>query len=194
MNRDLRFYFLVIGLPALLLALGGLRLLYVESQRAYTLGRDALKAKATLAAADVRRRIREYMAGIRERAEQLLTEGVAWHAYTYCPVGGRQVGGNGGQTGQDCGRDDNGGGTVGRGKQAVEPRRVALHPFLQRQHEHAFRMVALLDGVYFFYGVGIGGVAAYAPNGVGGVEQCAARGEGAQCLFNDGFGCQHIER
>lgn len=71
MNRDLRFYFLVIGLPALLLALGGLRLLYVESQRTYALGRDALKAKATLAAADVRRRIREHMAGIRERAEQL---------------------------------------------------------------------------------------------------------------------------
>ena len=71
MNRDLRFYFLVIGLPALLLALGGLRLLTVESQRAYTLGRDALQAKATLAAADVRRRIREYEDGVRERAEQL---------------------------------------------------------------------------------------------------------------------------
>ena len=71
MNRDLRFYFLVIGLPALLLALGGLRLLSVESQRAYTLGRDALQAKATLAAADVRRRIREYEDGVRERAEQL---------------------------------------------------------------------------------------------------------------------------
>ena len=27
MNRDLRFYFLVIGLPALLLALGGLQIL-----------------------------------------------------------------------------------------------------------------------------------------------------------------------
>ena len=71
MNRDLRFYFLVIGLPALLLALGGLRLLYVESQRTYALGRDALKAKATLAAADVRRRIREHMAEVQERAEQL---------------------------------------------------------------------------------------------------------------------------
>ena len=71
MNRDLRFYFLVIGLPALLLALGGLRLLYVESQRTYALGRDALKAKATLAAADVRRRIREHMAQVQERAEQL---------------------------------------------------------------------------------------------------------------------------
>ena len=71
MNRDLRFYFLVIGLPALLLALGGLRLLNVESSRAYTLGRDALQAKATLAAADVRRRIREHVDGVRERAEQL---------------------------------------------------------------------------------------------------------------------------
>ena len=71
MNRDLRFYFLVIGLPALLLALGGLRLLYVESQRTYALGRDALKAKATLAAEDVRRRIREHMTGVQERAEQL---------------------------------------------------------------------------------------------------------------------------
>ena len=71
MNRDLRFYFLVIGLPAFLLALGGLRLLNVESARAYTLGRDALQAKATLAAADVRRRIREHVEGVRERAEQL---------------------------------------------------------------------------------------------------------------------------
>ena len=71
MNRDLRFYFLVIGLPAFLLALGGLRLLNVESSRAYTLGRDALQAKATLAAADVRRRIREHVDGVRERAEQL---------------------------------------------------------------------------------------------------------------------------
>ena len=50
MNRDLRFYFLVIGLPAFLLALGGLRLLYVESRRTYALGRDALQTKATLAA------------------------------------------------------------------------------------------------------------------------------------------------
>jgi len=71
MNRDLRFYFLVIGLPALLLALGGLRLLYVEGKRTYMLGRDALQTKANLAAQDVRRRIREHMAGVRERAEQL---------------------------------------------------------------------------------------------------------------------------
>ena len=71
MNRDLKFYFLVIGLPALLLALGGLRLLYVESARTYALGRDALQANANLAAEDVRRRIREYLAGVRERAEQL---------------------------------------------------------------------------------------------------------------------------
>ena len=68
MNRDLRFYFLVIGLPAFLLALGGLRLLNVESSRAYTLGRDALQAKATLAAADVRRRI---------EAELVLPNGVS---------------------------------------------------------------------------------------------------------------------
>ena len=71
MNRDLRFYFLVIGLPALLLALGGLRLLYVESQRTYALGRDALKAKAAEAAGYVRRRIGEHMRGVKERAEQL---------------------------------------------------------------------------------------------------------------------------
>ncbi len=71
MNRDLRLYFLVIGLPALLLALGGLRLLYVESQRMHALGRDTLKAKANLAAADVRRRIREHMSEVKERAERL---------------------------------------------------------------------------------------------------------------------------
>ena len=71
MNRDLRFYFLVIGLPALLLALGGLRLLNVESSRTHTLGRDALQAKATLAAADLRRCIREYVDGVQGRVEQL---------------------------------------------------------------------------------------------------------------------------
>ena len=71
MNKDLRFYFLFIGLPALLLALGGLRLLFVESARANTLGRDALQAKATLAASDVRRSIREYVDGVQTRVEQL---------------------------------------------------------------------------------------------------------------------------
>ena len=71
MNRDLRFYFLFIGLPALLLALGGLRLLFVESARATTLGRDALQAKVTLAASDVRRSIREYEDGVQTRVEQL---------------------------------------------------------------------------------------------------------------------------
>jgi len=71
MNKDLRFYFLFIGLPALLLALGGLRLLFVESARATTLGRDALQAKATLAASDVRRSIREYVDGVQARVEQL---------------------------------------------------------------------------------------------------------------------------
>ena len=71
MNRDLKFYFLFIGLPALLLALGGLRLLSVESARAYTLGRDALQAKATLAVLDVRRNIREYVDGVLSRVEQL---------------------------------------------------------------------------------------------------------------------------
>ena len=71
MNRDLKFYFLFIGLPALLLALGGLRLLSVESARAHTLGRDALQAKATLAVSDVRRNIREYVDGVLSRVEQL---------------------------------------------------------------------------------------------------------------------------
>ena len=71
MNRDLRFYFLFIGLPALLLALGGLRLLVVESTRTYTLGRDVLQAKAKLAASDVRRCIREYVDGVQSRVEQL---------------------------------------------------------------------------------------------------------------------------
>ncbi|MBQ4198848.1 MAG: HAMP domain-containing histidine kinase [Kiritimatiellae bacterium] len=71
MNRDLKVYFLVIGVPALLLALGGLRLLNVESDRANTLGRDALKVQARLAASDIRRRIIDYVANVQERAEQL---------------------------------------------------------------------------------------------------------------------------
>ncbi len=71
MNRDLRIYYLVIGVPALLLALGVLRLLNVESSHTYALGQDALQAQANLAAADIRRRIREYVANVRGRAEQL---------------------------------------------------------------------------------------------------------------------------
>ena len=71
MNRDLKIYFLVIGIPALFLALGGLRLLNVESARTHTLGRDALKAQSRLAASEIRRRIREYVENVKERAEEL---------------------------------------------------------------------------------------------------------------------------
>ncbi len=71
MNRDLGIYYIVIGVPALLLALGVLRLLNVESSHTYALGQDALQAQANLAAADIRRRIRECVANVRERAEQL---------------------------------------------------------------------------------------------------------------------------
>ncbi len=71
MNRGLRIYFLVIGLPALLFALGGLRLLYVESMRTSALTHDALLDKAKMAATDVRRRIREYKDGVRARVNRL---------------------------------------------------------------------------------------------------------------------------
>ncbi len=71
MNRDLKIYLLVIGVPALLFALGGLRLLNVESERTSTLGHDALKAQARLAASDIRRRIRECVEVVRERTEEM---------------------------------------------------------------------------------------------------------------------------
>lgn len=61
MIRELKLFFLVIGLPAILFALGGLRLLQVEADNARKIGGQALQAKASYAAADIKRRIREHL-------------------------------------------------------------------------------------------------------------------------------------
>jgi hypothetical protein len=41
-------------------------------------------------------------------------------------------------------------------------------------------VVALLDGVDAFYGIRVGGIAADAPDGVGGVEESLALAEGGE--------------
>ena len=71
MNRDLKLFFIVIGLPALLLALGGLRFLMMEAENARNSGRQTLQAKASYVAEDVRRRVRAYVSGVFDRIDQL---------------------------------------------------------------------------------------------------------------------------
>lgn len=71
MNRDLKIYFLVIGLPALLLALGGLRFLNMEADKTRTIGRQALQSKASYVAEDIRRRVRSYVSAVFDRIDQL---------------------------------------------------------------------------------------------------------------------------
>lgn len=46
----------------------------------------------------------------------------------------------------------------------------AHHLFVGAEDEHTLGVVALFDSVNFLNGVGTGGVAANAPDGVGGVE------------------------
>ena len=48
------------------------------------------------------------------------------------------------------------------------------------EDEHGFAVVAFFDGVDAFDGLGVGGVAAYAPDGVGGVEEGLAALQGRQ--------------
>lgn len=71
MKRELGIYFGVIGVPAVLLALGGLRLLESEAERARDLGRDALQSRAELAAKDLRARVKSVEASILDRIDQL---------------------------------------------------------------------------------------------------------------------------
>lgn len=87
MNRDLRIYFLTIGIPAVLLAFWGIRLLFREAERAQEAELASLQARAEYAASDICSHIRSVgdgrlarvaslAANTREREEMLtwLTE------------------------------------------------------------------------------------------------------------------------
>ena len=114
-----------------------------------------------------------------ERVEQLLAEGELWNAHAYGAVGGGEVVGDG--DGEHSGGQDDGGGAG-----AVEQQLEGLGGCARREHlfggenEHGLAVVALLDGVDAFHGVGIGGVAADAPDGVGGVEEGEALAKGGE--------------
>lgn len=71
MNRDLKLFFLAVGLPALMLALAGLRLLQVEASRARVINSSTLQAKADYAAADLSKRIGEGVEGVFDRLARL---------------------------------------------------------------------------------------------------------------------------
>ena len=62
-NRDLKVYFVAIGLPALFLALGGLRLLRSEGLRLRENDRLDLNDQAQAVAADLNRRLPEFVRG-----------------------------------------------------------------------------------------------------------------------------------
>lgn len=71
MSRDLKVYFLVIGLPALALALGGLRLLGLEANRASRLANSALHARAEMIARELKGQLRAERPAEEELAERL---------------------------------------------------------------------------------------------------------------------------
>ena len=59
MTRDLRLYFWIIGIPVILVAVGGLRLLYVEAARARVAEENSLQAKAESTTRSFSGRMRE---------------------------------------------------------------------------------------------------------------------------------------
>ena len=116
--------------------------------------------------------------GAAERVEQLLAEGELGQAHADGAVGGGEVGSYGGVQHLD-GQDDGG------GAGAVEQLecfggRVGREHLCGGEDEHRLAVVALLDGIDAFYGVGIGGVAADAPDGVGGVEEGVPLAQGGE--------------
>lgn len=74
---------------------------------------------------------------------------------------------------------DDGGGFSG-GLEVVEHAKVGAGNILEyvafvgQQDDHAFTWGSLFNGVYLFNGLGVGGVAADTPDGIGGIEDGAA--------------------
>ena len=102
--------------------------------------------------------------------EQLLAEGELGYAHTDGAVGGGEVMGDG--NGEHLDGQYDGGGAGAMEKQLADfGWEVGREHLFGGEDEHGLAVVALLDGIDAFDGVGIGGIAADAPDGVGGVEE-----------------------
>lgn len=117
--------------------------------------------------------------GFAEFHQEGLAEVHLWHADAHGAVVCGEVGGY--LDKEHVGGEDDGGGTV-----AAEQEVGGLVGQGGGEHggggedEHGFAVVAFFDGVDAFDGLGVGGVAAYAPDGVGGVEEGLAALQGRQ--------------
>ena len=135
-----------------------------------------------------------------EAAHHLLAEGMARASDAERPVVGRQVGGH--REVQAVlpylARQ-----YIGRRPSAValptahSPRSTLRTPLpTLHQDQHAFRAVALLDAVQPFDRLGVAGVAADAPDGVGGIEQGASAAEHLDRACDNIFhnGCKNTKK
>ena len=116
--------------------------------------------------------------GAAEVVEQLLAEGELGYAHTDGAVGGGEVVGDG--DGEHRGGQDDSGGSLAVEQLEGLGRDVGREHRLTGKDEHGLAVVALFDGVEAFHGVGISGIAAYAPDGVGGVEEGEALAQGGE--------------
>ena len=107
--------------------------------------------------------------GAAEVVEQLLAEGELGNAHAYGAVGGREVVGE--RYGEHINGENDSGGSLAVEQLEGLGRDVGREHRLTGKDEHGLAVVALFDGVEAFHGIGIGGIAAYAPDGVGGVEE-----------------------
>ena len=81
MTRDLRLYFWIIGIPVILVAVGGLRLLYVEAARARVAEENSLQAKAESTTRSFSGRMREKIDFLLNRLSSL-PDDAALHVFS----------------------------------------------------------------------------------------------------------------
>lgn len=81
MTRDLRLYFWIIGIPVILVTIGGLRLLYVEAARARVAEENSLQAKAESTTRSFSGRMREKIDFLLNRVP-VLPDDAAFHAFS----------------------------------------------------------------------------------------------------------------
>lgn len=114
--------------------------------------------------------------------DELMAEGMAGYAHSYGAILGYEMGAEGGAICLGIGEDHRGGPVLalqqgdglgsGVGNVGME------HLDIAHEHEHALAGITLLDGIEPLDGTAVGGIAAYAPDGVGGVEECVSLQQG----------------